>query len=111
MGVRERTNEYGVLRALGFMPGHIVLFIVGESVLLGAVAAALGLGLGYPFVEYGMGRFIEENFGSWFPYFRVDLATVAIAAGLALALGAVAAVVPAILATRLTTVEALRRID
>ncbi len=28
MGVRERTNEYGVLRAIGFLPGHVALWIV-----------------------------------------------------------------------------------
>src|SRR5208282_828492 len=34
MGVRERTTEYGVLRALGFQPGHIRSFIVGEALTL-----------------------------------------------------------------------------
>src|SRR5262249_30699565 len=28
MGVRERTNEYGVLRAVGFLPKHIAFFIL-----------------------------------------------------------------------------------
>ena len=32
MGVRERTNEYGVLRAIGFLPGHIARFILVEGV-------------------------------------------------------------------------------
>jgi putative ABC transport system permease protein len=31
MGVRERTSEYGALRALGFSPGHIRFFILGED--------------------------------------------------------------------------------
>ena len=29
MSVRERTHEYGVLRAIGFPPGHILGFILG----------------------------------------------------------------------------------
>src|SRR5439155_15141922 len=37
MGVRERTREYGVLRALGFRPAHIRLFIVGEALTPGVV--------------------------------------------------------------------------
>ena len=36
MGVRERTSEYGMLRALGFMPKQIVLFVLGESLVIGA---------------------------------------------------------------------------
>ena len=30
MGVRERTNEYGVLRAIGFLPSHVALWVVGR---------------------------------------------------------------------------------
>jgi putative ABC transport system permease protein len=35
MGVRERTREYGVLRALGFVPAHIRTFVIGEAAVLG----------------------------------------------------------------------------
>ncbi len=43
MGVRERTGEYGVLRAIGFLPGHIALWVVAESLVIGlAVSALLG---------------------------------------------------------------------
>ena len=72
MGVRERTREYGVLRALGFVPRHIRLFVIGEAVALGLVVGGLGILLAHPIVELGMGRFLEENMGAWFPYFRVD---------------------------------------
>ena len=37
MGVRERTSEYGVLRAIGFLPRHIALWIVGESLAMGVL--------------------------------------------------------------------------
>jgi putative ABC transport system permease protein len=110
MGVRERTNEYGVLRALGFGPGHVAMFIVGESILLGAFAGVLGLGLAYPLVNLGMGRFIEENMGGMFPFFRIQPDAAVLAMLFALALGAIAAAIPAWRASRLTTVEALRRV-
>lgn len=111
MGVRERTNEYGVLRAMGFLPRHVVLFIVTESILTGALAGALGLAVSYPFVQLGIGRWLEENMGGMFPYFRIDPTSAAAAFGFALMLGAIAAVLPAWRASRLTVTDALRRQD
>lgn len=111
MGVRERTNEYGVLRALGFLPHHVATFILGESMFLGLFAGVLGLGLAYPLVNFGMGRFIEENMGGMFPFFRVQPGTMLAAMGFAMLLGLVAAAIPAWRASRLTTVEALRRVN
>lgn len=111
MGVRERTNEYGVLRALGFKPGHIGLFIVGESTLLGLLAGIGGVALSYPVVEWGLGRWLEENMGGMFPYFRIEPLTAVIAIIAAIVLGALASAIPAYLAARLQIVDALRRID
>jgi putative ABC transport system permease protein len=110
MGVRERTREYGVLRALGFGPGHIRLFVVGEAVALGVVAGLVGSLLAHPIVELGMGRFLEENMGGWFPYFRVESYTYGLAIGFAVALALVASVVPAVRAGRLVVTDALRRV-
>lgn len=110
MGVRERTSEYGTLRAIGFMPGHIVMFILGEAVLLSALGGALGLAIGYPFVEQGLGRWLEENMGSFFPYFRVSPGTAIAAMALSVGLGVVAAAIPAHGASKLKVTEALRRV-
>ena len=111
MGVRERTNEYGVLRALGFSPDHVRLFIVVEGMTLGLLAGVLGVGLAYPLVNKGMSRFIEENMGGMFPYFRIEPSTAIVAIALAIVLGGVAAMLPARRAGRIPVVEALRRID
>ena len=111
MGVRERTNEYGVLRALGFLPHHVRLFIFGEATLLGMLSGAVGLLLAYPIVELGMGRFAEENMGAFFPYFRIAPATDVAAFLIAIFLGLAAAFIPAMRASRLTVTDALRRID
>jgi putative ABC transport system permease protein len=110
MGVRERTREYGVLRALGFEPGHIRLFVIGEAVALGLVAGLLGMLLAYPIVELGMGRFLEENMGAWFPYFRVDGKTYALATAFAVGLAVAASIIPAVRAGRLVVTDALRRV-
>jgi putative ABC transport system permease protein len=110
MGVRERTNEYGVLRAIGFLPSHIARFILAEGLVIGLLGGAIGVVLGYPLVNSGMGRIIEENMGQFFPQFRVQPQMAAFAFGLATLLGLVAAILPARQAAKLQVVEALRRV-
>jgi len=111
MGVRERTLEYGVLRALGFLPKHVVAFILSEAAALGAFAGLAGVALSYPVVQQGLGRWIEENQGATFPYFRIEAPTVALAFSLAVGLALAAAAIPAWRASRLTVTDALRRLD
>ena len=110
MAVRERTREYGVLRALGFRPSHIRTFIMGEAIVLGILVGGVGLALSFPIVELGIGRFLEENMGAWFPYFRISSGTAGLAVGLSVALAAIAATIPARRASRLAVTDALRRV-
>jgi putative ABC transport system permease protein len=110
MGVRERTREYGVLRALGFSPKHVATFVIGEALTIGVLAGILGCALSYPIVQLGMGRWLEENMGSFFPYFRVSFETAAVAALLSVLLGAVSAIIPAMQASKLTIIDSLRRV-
>jgi putative ABC transport system permease protein len=110
MGVRERTGEYAVLRAIGFLPRHLVTLVVGEAAVLGLAGGAAGLGIAYPFLDFGLGRFVEENFGQFFPFFRLTAATAVLAIALAIALGVVASAIPAVRAYRLQVVDALRRV-
>jgi putative ABC transport system permease protein len=110
MGVRERTMEYGVLRAIGFSPGHVATWIVCESLLMGMLGGLAGLAIAWPFINFGVGRFIEENMGSMFPYFRLETGNIVAALVLATLLGAVAAAIPAWRASRLRVIEAVRRV-
>ncbi len=110
MGVRERTREYGVLRALGFSPGAVGFFVVGEAGAIGLLSGVIGLALSVPIVELGMGRFLEENMGSWFPYFRIAPLTYVMGLVLALGLALVASILPARRAAGLQVTEALRRV-
>jgi putative ABC transport system permease protein len=109
MGVRERTHEYGVLRAIGFLPKHLAAFVLGEAVAVSVAGGVVGIMISYPFVQEGVGRFLEENMGAFFPFFRIDPATVVWALVLATVLGLVAAALPAYNASRLKVVDALRR--
>ncbi len=110
MGVRERTNEYGVLRAVGFLPKHVAWFILGEGFTIGVLSALAGIGISYPIVERGMGRWLEENMGSMFPYFRIEPRIAVVAALLAIGLAVVASLIPAYRASKLPVTQALRRV-
>lgn len=110
MGVRERTREYGVLRAVGFQPRHVGIFILGEALTIGLIAGVVGLGLAYPMVELLFGRFLEENMGGMFPYFRIAPVTMIAAVLLAIGLSVVGALIPAYRASKLSVTDALRRV-
>lgn len=110
MGVRERTNEIATMRAIGFLPRHIALWVLGEAAVLGALGGVVGLVLSYPLIELGLGRFLEENLGGFFPFFRIPIPMAVLAFFLAVGLGVLAALAPARGAARLSVTEGLRRV-
>ncbi|MDP9033885.1 MAG: FtsX-like permease family protein [Myxococcota bacterium] len=110
MGARERMGEYGVLRAIGFLPSHVALWIVAESLATALLGGLLGLALAWPFINLGVGRFIEENMGSFFPYFRLEAGNAVLAVAVAALLGAAAGAVPAWRASKLRVIDAIRRV-
>jgi putative ABC transport system permease protein len=105
MAVRERTNEYAVLKTLGFSGGHIIGLIAGESLLLGVTGGLLGLALTFP-VAGGFAKL----FPTFFPIFNVEPLTIALAFGVAVGAAGVAAVFPILRALRTSIVEGLRAI-
>ena len=110
MGVRERTNEYGMMRAIGYPPGTIGRYVVLESSILGLLGGLVGAGLGFLLINFGMGPFIEENMGLYFPFFRVAGSTVIIALACGVGLGAIAGALPAWRAAKLDVIQALRKV-
>jgi putative ABC transport system permease protein len=108
LNVRERTREFGVLRAIGFGPEHLVLLVLGEAAVLGFVGAALGLALSYPLLEGLVGPYLQEELQ--FPAMQVPwrVALGATLAGVALAL--LAAVLPALRLARLEVHQALGKV-
>jgi putative ABC transport system permease protein len=111
MNVRERTHEYGVLRAVGFQPGHVGGFIIGESMFIALLGGLAGVGLTALIINGAIGPMLEENMAGLFPYFRTPPSVFLMGFGASLVLGAVAALLPALRASRLRVTEALRRID
>jgi putative ABC transport system permease protein len=111
MNVRERTHEYGVLRAIGFSPRYVFGFIVGEAVLVALVGGLAGILLTLLLINGAMGPFIEENMGAFFPYFRTPVSALLLAFGGAVGIGLLSGLVPAIGASRRKVTDALRRVD
>ena len=101
--VRERTEELGVLKALGFPNGLVLALVLAESCLIAAIGGALGLG----------GAWLMTAGGSpapaLLPVFYIPAQNLALGAGLIIALGLATGALPALQAMRLGVAEALRR--
>jgi putative ABC transport system permease protein len=108
LNVRERTREFGVLRAIGFGPRHLYALVLGEAALLGLAGSALGLGLSYPLLEGLVGPFLQENMN--FPETRLPLRVTLTAFGAGVTLAILAAWIPALRLGRLEVRDALGRV-
>lgn len=101
--VRERTNEIGVLKTLGFSNGSILSLVLGESVLIALLGGAAGLGLAWIIVQRG------DPTNGMLPIFVLPTGDVAMGGALVLVLGVVAGALPALTAMNLKITDALRR--
>jgi putative ABC transport system permease protein len=104
--VRERTQELGVLKAVGFSNELVLGVVLGESLVITALGGLLGLLFGWLMVTgLGQASFIRQ----FFPIFFIPGRDLFIGAGLTLTLGLVSGILPAIQAMRLRLADALRR--
>jgi putative ABC transport system permease protein len=103
MSVFERTREIGVLRALGWRRRWVIQLILLESLLLSALGAVAGSLLGVGLTKVvgltGMGSLIPGVFS---PGLFIQVFVIA------LLLGAVGGLYPAMRAANLRPVEAIR---
>jgi putative ABC transport system permease protein len=105
MTARERFREYATLKALGFPPVYVASLIFGESFAITAVGCVIGIALTFP-----VGQWFASQMGTLFPVFEVSRGTVMLQIASALAVGAIAAALPARKAARVRIAEALRAI-
>jgi putative ABC transport system permease protein len=102
--VVERRREIGLRRVVGATRGQVVRLLVAEAALLGTVGGLVGtLGGGALAIALNVAT---ERLGA--PVFLVTVRLVVAAIALPGALAAIAGLVPARRATRLTPAEALR---
>jgi putative ABC transport system permease protein len=102
--VRERTNEIGVLKTLGFNAGTVLRLIIGEALFLTVVGGLIGLALAY-LVVGAMKPFMQK----YFPIFEIDSSTMIVSLVLMVSLGVITGLWPAVSAMRLKITDALRR--
>jgi len=102
--VRERTDEIGIFRAIGFRKHHIMQIVFLEAAIVSGLAGIVGYLLGWGVTKVAVRFFIEGHSGS--VPFNFELAAGAFI--LALLIGLVSSAYPAIIAARLDPNEALR---
>ena len=103
MTARERLAEYATFKALGFGPAFVATLIFAESLLLTALGGGLGILATFP-----LAAAVKGLVGNVFPVFRVSGETVVLQLACALAVGALAGILPAVRAARVRIVEGLR---
>jgi putative ABC transport system permease protein len=106
VGARRRRRDLALVAAAGGTPAHLRRIVLADGIVLGAVAAAIGIGLGITAVAAGhpmLERLSNARSGA----FRVALDQLAGLALLAVITGILAALVPAWISSRQDIVTAL----
>ena len=111
--VIERTREIGMIKALGGVRSWILKQFLVEASLVVLMGGMIGIALGYaatavigsmPF----LGPAFEDNTGAGDIELRVSMAAVGVSCFVLLLVGLVAGLAPALKASRLDPIEALR---
>ncbi|MBU1327426.1 ABC transporter permease [Patescibacteria group bacterium] len=98
VSVTERTREIGLRKAVGAKPEDIMMQFLIESVFLSLFGGGLGIGLG-ALGSMAINMFIKTSITAW---------SVLMAFGFSAGIGIVFGVAPAIRASRLDPIDALR---
>jgi len=103
--IRERLNEIGVMKTLGYSNFIVSSLVIGEALLVTTLGAAIGLGLA-ALTSLGMAKGLAQ----FFPVLGMPATTYAVGAVLVVVLGGLAAAQPSMQAARLKIVDALRKV-
>ena len=103
--IRERLNEIGVMKTLGYSNASVSGLVLGEALLVTALGAAIGLALA-ALSSVGLAKSLAQ----FFPVLGMPSSVYVVGALLVVVLGGLAAAQPCMQAARLRIVDALRKV-
>ncbi len=106
--VAQRARELAMLRTIGAAKGQLVRSILLEALIIGVTASLLGLAAGIGLALAISAAFDALGFGLPTASFQVEPRTIAISLAVGIASTLLAALIPALRATRVAPVVALR---
>jgi putative ABC transport system permease protein len=101
VSVTERTREIGIRKAVGAKRRHILIQFLIEAMVLSFVGGVIGITIGV-LSTVGMSSFVEDL------TLHLSTSTILLAAGFSTAVGLFFGIYPAVRASRLQPVDALR---
>lgn len=111
MSARERVTEISVMRTLGFRRGHILGFILSESVLMSLIGGFAGVVLAkFIFIPGIMKAMATSPMAPFLINFRVTWSVLLSAFLVSVGVGVLAGFVPAIRSSRIRIVDGLRQV-
>jgi len=113
VSVTERTREIGILKAIGARKFHILIQILFEGLVLTLTGGLLGFLLSSLLVKWigslpFLGALFEDTSGRGDIQLSVSLSAVIISSSILTIVGVIAGMIPAIRASRLDPVQAMR---
>ena len=106
--VAQRTREFAMLRTIGASRRQILGSVIGEAFIIGLIASAAGILLGVG-LAWGLGKlFAAVGFGLPATGLVLSWQTVAICLAVGIGITVLASIFPALRATRIAPIAALR---
>lgn len=104
IAVRDRIRELAVLKAVGYSDSFVLALVLGEALLLALVGGGVGLGLAKLITLGG------DPTRGLLPFFYLSPEAAIVGILAALGVGILGGILPALSASRLRVVDALRRV-